>query len=304
MPLRNIDAGDPVYQRIDIGGEHLAQGLIGHIARFIDRFVPEDDIGLGSAHERDADDLAHVTLPQDEDRSVSWQQWTQAAGLGSPDWASRGPRLASTLLLQAAAAGDGVALVPAHLAGSHIERGHLINPFAVKFDKGPSYWLVRPQRGLSSPAIRAFCAWLRAEAGTIIRETGAPGPSGENVVGLLRLRFEANFETEGREDQNRTLEPISFATDLSHEVGPTFFPAQYPKARPFRADKIFGNLTDLFVRHRHLQKSRSDDDISETAKRRSIWPYQRLDRHCGRSASLLQRFFIQFSEKTNVITLF
>ena len=72
-------------------------------------------------------------------------------------------------LMQAAAAGDGVALVPAHLAGSHIERGHLINPFAVKFDKGPSYWLVRAQRGLSSPAIRAFCAWLRAEAGTIIQ---------------------------------------------------------------------------------------------------------------------------------------
>jgi LysR family glycine cleavage system transcriptional activator len=109
-------------------------------------------------------DLAHVTLLQDEDPAVSWQQWMQAAGLGNPDWASRGPRLASTLLLmQAAAAGDGVALVPAHLASSHIERGHLINPFAVKFDKGPSYWLVRPQRGLSSPAIRAFCAWLRAE---------------------------------------------------------------------------------------------------------------------------------------------
>ena len=114
---------------------------------------------------REPADLAHVTLLQDEDPSVTWRHWTQAAGLGNPDWASRGPRLASTLLLmQAAAAGDGVALVPAHLADIQIERGHLVIPFDVKLNQGPTYWLVRPQRGLSSPAIRAFCAWLRAEA--------------------------------------------------------------------------------------------------------------------------------------------
>jgi LysR family glycine cleavage system transcriptional activator len=117
-----------------------------------------------AARLREPADLAHVTLLQDEDPSISWRQWTQAAGLGNPGWASRGPRLASTLLLvQAAAAGDGVALVPAYLADSHIERGQLVKPFDVKLDRGPTYWLVRPQRGLSSPAIRAFCAGLRAE---------------------------------------------------------------------------------------------------------------------------------------------
>ena len=68
------------------------------------------------------------------------------------------------LLAQAAAAGDGVTLVPARLADSHIERGQLVAPFDVKLDHGPTYWLVRPRRGLSSPAIRAFCAWLRVEA--------------------------------------------------------------------------------------------------------------------------------------------
>jgi LysR family transcriptional regulator, glycine cleavage system transcriptional activator len=109
--------------------------------------------------------LAKVTLLQDEDPALSWPHWIAAAGLGHPAWASRGPRLAaSVLLLQAAAAGDGVALVPACLAEGHFANGTLVAPFEVKLEGAVSYWLVRPQRGLSSAAVRAFCAWLRTEA--------------------------------------------------------------------------------------------------------------------------------------------
>jgi len=112
-------------------------------------------------------DLAKVTLLQDEDPALSWHHWTEAAGLGHPDWASRGPRLsAAVFLLQAAKAGDGVALVPACLAEGHLANGGLVAPFDVKLDAALSYWLVRPQRALSSPAVRAFCAWLRMETRT------------------------------------------------------------------------------------------------------------------------------------------
>lgn len=109
-------------------------------------------------------DLARVTLLQDEDPALSWRHWTEAAGLGHPDWAARGPRLAaSVLLLQAAAAGDGVALVPARLAETHLAQGTLVAAFDVKLPAA-SYWLVRAQRSLSSPAVRAFYTWLRNEA--------------------------------------------------------------------------------------------------------------------------------------------
>jgi LysR family glycine cleavage system transcriptional activator len=110
-------------------------------------------------------DLAKVTLLQDEDPALSWHQWCEAAGLGRPAWASRGPRLAaSVLLLHAAAAGDGIALVPACLAENHLSNGTLVAPFKAAIENAVSYWLVRPQRALSSPAVRAFSAWLRAEA--------------------------------------------------------------------------------------------------------------------------------------------
>lgn len=109
-------------------------------------------------------DLAQVTLLHDEDPAISWLSFAEAAGLGRPGWASHGPRLASTLLLiQSALAGDGVALVPARLADAHLETGSLVQPFTLKLDNAIAHWLVRPGRDLSSPAIRAFIAWLRSE---------------------------------------------------------------------------------------------------------------------------------------------
>lgn len=110
-------------------------------------------------------DLARATLLHDEDPSISWFDFTDRLGLGKPNWATSGPRLASTLLLiQAALAGDGVALVPERLAQAHLAKGDLMAPFAVKHAHPLTHWLVRPQRALSSPAIRAFTAWLRTEA--------------------------------------------------------------------------------------------------------------------------------------------
>jgi len=117
-----------------------------------------------AARLRAPSDLAQATLLQDDDPTISWHDWTEAAGLGKPDWARRGPRLAATLMLvQAAVAGNGVALVPARLAEEHLTKESLVAPFAVKLGHNYAHWLVRPQRSLSSPAVRAFCAWLRAE---------------------------------------------------------------------------------------------------------------------------------------------
>jgi LysR family glycine cleavage system transcriptional activator len=118
-----------------------------------------------AAQLRDPGDLARATLLHDGDPAAAWPDWTEAAGLGKLPWAGRGPRLASTLLLiQAAAAGNGIALVPAALAAAHLKDGSLVIPFRVKFARKLTHWMVRPQRELSSPAVRAFLAWLRGEA--------------------------------------------------------------------------------------------------------------------------------------------
>lgn len=110
-------------------------------------------------------DLARAPLLHDGDPAATWADWTKAAGLGQPAWAARGPRLASTLLLiQAAAAGSGVALVPKALAAAHLKENSLVVPFKIKSQRKLVHWMVRPQRELSSPAVRAFSTWLSAEA--------------------------------------------------------------------------------------------------------------------------------------------
>ncbi len=73
-----------------------------------------------AARLREPQDLARETLLHDEDPRVSWAEWLEAAGLGHPRWASRGPRLADgALVLQAARAGQGVALGRRRLAAGH-----------------------------------------------------------------------------------------------------------------------------------------------------------------------------------------
>ena len=110
-------------------------------------------------------DLANIRLLHDEDPSAAWWRWTDAAGLGRPSWAAQGPRLAGVaLLLQAAAAGEGVALVPSRLAAGYLDDGRVVTPLAAQVDLGPAYWLVKPARGTSTPAVRAFAAWIRAHA--------------------------------------------------------------------------------------------------------------------------------------------
>lgn len=129
-----------------------------------DVLVPVCAPGM-AARLRDPGDLARAMLLHDGDPAATWSDWTDAAGLGKPAWTVKGPRLASTLLLiQAAAAGDGVALVPAALAAAHVKEASLVIPFKIKFARKLTHWVVRPQRELSSPAVRAFSAWLGAEA--------------------------------------------------------------------------------------------------------------------------------------------
>ena len=68
-------------------------------------------------------------------------------------------------MLQAARAGQGVALTRRRLAAALLRSGALVQPFSTRLPLGPSYWLVLPRRGtpLSSGA-RALAAWLRETA--------------------------------------------------------------------------------------------------------------------------------------------
>lgn len=134
-------------------------------ALFEDHLVPLCAPAL-AGRLRSPRDLSRHTLLHDEDPHAGWPVWLEAAGLGSPPWASRGPRLNdSALLVQAAADGQGIALARWKLAAALIESGRLVQPFGPAVPMGLAYWLVLPARGTPiGRATRAFAAWIRSEA--------------------------------------------------------------------------------------------------------------------------------------------
>ena len=90
--------------------------------------------------------------------------WLTARGLLDVDGA-RGPRYnQSSLVLEAAQAGRGVALAKRALAQADMDVWRLVAPLPISTDVDFAYYLVHPKaKGRLAP-VRAFAAWIAAEA--------------------------------------------------------------------------------------------------------------------------------------------
>lgn len=114
---------------------------------------------LASRLERPAD-LARCVLLRSY-RAQDWPAWLTAAG--EPEVQARGPMFdASTLMVQAAMLGEGVALAPPRLFRRELAAGALAQPFQVEVDVG-AYWLTRLISKEETPALAAFRSWLTAQ---------------------------------------------------------------------------------------------------------------------------------------------
>jgi LysR family glycine cleavage system transcriptional activator len=115
-------------------------------------------------------DLRHHTLLHDDSAAgrpgvPDWSAWLKAAGASAVD-ATRGPVFASIYLAQeAAVAGHGVALGVAPLVEEDLQRGRLVKPFEHSLENAYAFWVVRRDVADASPAVDAFCRWLREETG-------------------------------------------------------------------------------------------------------------------------------------------
>jgi LysR family glycine cleavage system transcriptional activator len=111
-----------------------------------------------------ADLPAHTILHEESD--ADWRAWLKAAGV------AEAPRRAtmftdSSLMLQAAVAGQGVALGRSVLVRDELAAGRLVRPFPRVLPRWPSpraYWVASPPARARRPEVAAFRAWLQAEA--------------------------------------------------------------------------------------------------------------------------------------------
>jgi LysR family transcriptional regulator of beta-lactamase len=112
-----------------------------------------------AAQLRHPSDLEKCTLLRSY-RAQDWAAWLSAAGV--PELSARGPVFdASTVMIQAAILGEGVALAPAVVFQRDLNLGTLVQPFALEVDVG-AYWLTRLISKPPTQAMNAFQTWLCA----------------------------------------------------------------------------------------------------------------------------------------------
>lgn len=113
-------------------------------------------------------DLKHHTLLHDlasfGDDLLDWSYWLEAAGVTGVD-PNLGPGFNLWgMLIDAAIAGQGVALARFAIAEGDIDAGRLIQPFGPSLPSEYAYWIVSPPEGAACPNVRKFREWLIAEA--------------------------------------------------------------------------------------------------------------------------------------------
>jgi LysR family transcriptional regulator, glycine cleavage system transcriptional activator len=114
-------------------------------------------------------DLARVPFIHDDSmrragRPPSWAEWFRVAGARGIDTSGGLHFNDGHLALQAAAAGQGVALGRLAYAAGDLTNGALRAPFPQVIELDLHYYLLVPDSRVGEPAIGAFREWLRAEA--------------------------------------------------------------------------------------------------------------------------------------------
>lgn len=107
--------------------------------------------------------LLHYDAPSGGDGLPDWSMWLAAAGVKNCD-ISRGPRFTmASMAVQAAIAGQGVALAGSVLVADDIAAGRLVKPFELRFPGKFAYYLVCSSAAAEQPRIVAFRDWLKSE---------------------------------------------------------------------------------------------------------------------------------------------
>jgi LysR family glycine cleavage system transcriptional activator len=108
--------------------------------------------------------LLHDGSPDADESCPDWTMWLAARGVKGVDGA-RGPRFnQSSLVIEAASGGRGVALAKRAIAQADLDAGRLVAPLQIATAVDFAYYLVHPKAKGRLPQVKAFIAWLTAEA--------------------------------------------------------------------------------------------------------------------------------------------
>ncbi|MEJ8814654.1 transcriptional regulator GcvA [Variovorax ureilyticus] len=123
---------------------------------------------------RSKSDLPGETLLQQSTRPTQWAEWFDQVGV-STTAAMRGPRYEQfSMLVQAAASGHGIALVPRFLVEEELQTERLVLLSNEVLVTKRAYYVVLPDTGSENPLALAFRDWLVQEAKAVQSAIDAP----------------------------------------------------------------------------------------------------------------------------------
>jgi LysR family glycine cleavage system transcriptional activator len=124
-----------------------------------------------------------------------WKQWLQVARVGGID-TERGVVFNQTsMAIDAAIQGQGVAMARTALAAWDLLAGRLVRPFELSIEAPFALWIVCPKATADLPKIATFREWLLAEAAEDtarlrkLRVPGRPAPGARSRTGETARRY-------------------------------------------------------------------------------------------------------------------
>ncbi len=108
-------------------------------------------------------DLARHTWLDEVHVPDAWSRWLEAAGVPGIEPARRLRYDNAQLMLDAAMAGQGVALATDVLAERYLRERRLVQPFPIRVASAATYHLVMRREDRERPDVRAFRDWIVAE---------------------------------------------------------------------------------------------------------------------------------------------
>jgi LysR family transcriptional regulator, glycine cleavage system transcriptional activator len=130
-------------------------------------------------------DLARVTRLHSETMPDVWAMWLKLAGIDGLAAAERHFQ-DTTLAIEAAFAGLGVAMTDRRFVAADLAAGRLTAPFEVRLHTRSAFYFAYPETRAADPRIAAFRDWIVAEAAT---EGDAPAPNGKTPLRRARTRL-------------------------------------------------------------------------------------------------------------------
>ncbi|WP_050470206.1 LysR substrate-binding domain-containing protein [Herbaspirillum chlorophenolicum] len=110
---------------------------------------------------RPMDLLSHVLLHK-SGRPEAWSRWFELAGVADVR-TLKGPRYnMHAMLIEAARAGAGIALVPRTYVADEIAGGQLTIPWEMRVPGAKDYYFIVPENKHGNPGVQALRDWLRA----------------------------------------------------------------------------------------------------------------------------------------------